>query len=131
MLREFRDFVNRGSFVDIAVAFVMGAAFGAVVTAFTERVVSPLVGLLFDLRGLERLGTFGAADPETGVPAGSVGAFVEASLNFLIVGFAMFLVVRVYNRFKARAVEEPEAAPAAAPEDVVLLREIRDLLQAG
>lgn len=131
MLREFRDFVNRGNFVDIAVAFVMGAAFGAVVTALTERVVSPLIGLLFDLRGLGRIGTFGKVDPETMQRAGSVGAFVEAFLNFLIVGFAMFLVVRVYNRFKARAAEEPEAVPAAAPEDVVLLREIRDLLRAG
>lgn len=125
MLREFREFVNKGSFVDIAVAFVIGAAFGTVVTALTERIVSPLIGMIIRIPSLERFGMFGPADEATGLPAGSVGAFIEAFLNFLIIAFVMFLVVKVYNRFRDR--EEP----AGPPEDIVLLREIRDELRAS
>jgi large conductance mechanosensitive channel len=122
MIREFRDFINKGNFVDIAVAFVIGVAFGSVVTAFTNRLVSPLVGMIVSLPSLERMGQFGPEDPATGVPTGSVGAFVEAFLNFLIIAFVMFLVVKAYSRFR-------EEKPAEPPEDVVLLREIRDELR--
>jgi large conductance mechanosensitive channel len=122
MIREFRDFVNKGNFVDIAVAFVLGAAFGAVVTAFTNRLISPLVGMIVRLPSLERMGQFGPEDPATGVPTGSVGAFVEAFLNFLIIALVMFLVVKAYSRFR-------EEKPADPPEDIVLLREIRDELR--
>lgn len=127
MLTEFRDFVNRGNFVEIAVAFVMGAAFGTVVTAFTERIVTPLVGLLVQVSFAD-IGTFGALDPTTGQPAGSVGAFVEAFVNFLIVAFAMFLVVKSYNRLKAHTAEPAAEEGTSEPENVVLLREIRDAL---
>jgi large conductance mechanosensitive channel len=125
VIREFRDFVNKGNFVDIAVAFVIGAAFGSVITALTQRLVSPLVGMLVSLPSLERIGQFGPEDPATGVPAGSIGAFVEAFLNFLIIAFVMFLVVKVYNHL--RDTEEPEGPP----EDIALLREIRDELRAS
>jgi large conductance mechanosensitive channel len=125
VIREFRDFVNKGNFVDIAVAFVIGAAFGSVITALTQRLVSPLVGMLVSLPSLERIGQFGPEDPVTGVPAGSIGAFVEAFLNFLIIAFVMFLVVKVYNHL--RDTEEPEGPP----EDIALLREIRDELRAS
>jgi large conductance mechanosensitive channel len=128
VLQEFKDFVNKGNFVDIAVAFVVGAAFATVVGVFTGRIVSPLIGMVFDLSGLQDLGTFGPIDETTGLPAGSVGAFLEALLNFLIVALVMFLVVKGYNRFRDRNAE-PEPEPVAAdPEDIVLLREIRDLL---
>ncbi len=125
MLQEFKDFINKGNFVDIAVAFVIGAAFATVVGTFTARVVSPLIGMIFDLSGLQSVWTFGPVDPETGVPTGSVGAFIEAALNFVIVGFVMFLVVKAYNKSKD---PEPEPEPEADPEDIVLLREIRDSL---
>jgi large conductance mechanosensitive channel len=125
VIREFRDFVNKGNFVDIAVAFVIGVAFGSVVTALTERLVSPLIGMIVTLPSLERIGQFGPEDPATGVPAGSVGAFLEAFLNFLIIAFVMFLVVKVYNH--VRDTEEPEGPP----EDIALLREIRDELRAS
>jgi|FLYL01.1.fsa_nt_gi large conductance mechanosensitive channel len=127
MWQEFRAFISRGNLVDIAVGFVVGAAFATVVSTFTGRVVSPLIGMLFDLSGLEAVGTFGPIDPETGLPQGSVGAFVQAVLNFLIVGFVMFLVVKSYNRLQAQWKEE-EPAPASPPEEIVLLREIRDAL---
>lgn len=116
MIQEFKDFVNKGNFVDLAVAFVMGVAFAAVIAAFTDRIVMPLVALVVQLDGIEQLGTFGEN--------GSVGAFLAAFINFLIIGLAMFLVVKAYNR-----VREP-AADAGPSEDVVLLREIRDELQA-
>lgn len=118
VIQELRDFVNKGNFVDLAVAFVMGVAFTAVVTTFNGRVVTPAVGLLFNVDGLDQWGTFAGGE-------GSVGAFVEALLNFVIIGLAMFVVVKTYNRF--RAAEEP----AAPPEGVALLREIRDELRAG
>ena len=129
MVKEFRDFINRGNLVDLAVAFVLGVAFAAVVTSFTTRIVSPLIGMVFDLSGLETLWTFGAVDAETGLPTGSVGAFIEAFINFLIVGLVMFFVVKAYNKAQeATAEPEPEPEPEADPEDIVLLREIRDAL---
>lgn len=126
MIKEFREFINRGNLVDLAVAFVMGVAFASVVTALTTRIVSPLIGMVFDLSGLENMGTFGPDDPETGLPTGSVGAFVEASLNFVIVAFVMFLVVRAYNRMQKPA---PEPEPEADPEDLVLLRRIAQAVE--
>lgn len=130
MIQEFKEFVNKGNLVEIAVAFVMGVAFADVVAALTNRIVSPLIGLIFNLESLAGVWTFGEIDPESGQPVGSVGAFIEAFMNFLIVAFVMFLVVRWYNRMKARMEEPVEEAPAEDPEDIKLLREIRDNLKA-
>ncbi len=121
MIREFKEFINRGNLVDIAVAFVLGVAFASVVDTLTTRVVSPLIAMIFDLSALASIGTFGPVDAETGVPVGSFGAFVEATLNFLIVGFVVFLVVKAYNRFQRT---EPEPAPEPDTEEIVLLRRI-------
>ena len=82
----FKEFVNKGNLVEIAVAFVMGVAFADVIAALTNRIISPLIGLIFDLESLAGVWTFGAEDPETGLPVGSVGAFIEAFINFLIGG---------------------------------------------
>ena len=120
---EFREFIARGNLVDIAVAFVIGAAFGTVVTALTGRIVSPLIGMIADVSALDGVWTFGPVDPATGVPQGSVGAFLAAVVNFLIVALVMFFVVRGYNRLRTPATE------AAPPADVALLTEIRDLLR--
>lgn len=130
MIQEFKEFVNKGNLVEIAVAFVMGVAFADVIAALTNRIISPIIGLIFNLESLAGVWTFGELDPETGQPVGSVGAFIEAFINFLIVAFVMFLVVRAYNRMKARMEEAEEEAPAEDPEDVKLLREIRDNLKA-
>jgi len=130
VVKEFKDFINRGNLVDIAVAFVLGIAFSSVVTALTTRIVSPLIGLIFDLRSLETVWTFGDVDPETGLPTGSVGAFIEASINFVIVAFVMFLVVKAYNRMK-ESMEQPSEDIAEEPaqsDEVKLLIEIRDAL---
>lgn len=124
MIREFREFINRGNLVDVAVAFVMGLAFANVVTVLTTRIVTPLIGMVFTVSDLDKVGTFGKIDEATGLPAGSFGAFLGALINFVIVAFVMFLVVRAYNRTRTAADE----APAEPAEEVLLLREIRDSL---
>jgi large conductance mechanosensitive channel len=119
VIQEFKDFINKGSFVDIAVGFVMGAAFTSVVTAFVDRLINPLIGLVFDVQDLEAVGTFGEN--------GSVGAVIGALINFVIIGLVLFFVVKAYNRMRAKEEEEESAAPT---EEVVLLTEIRDALTA-
>ena len=119
VIKEFREFINRGNLIDLAVAFVIGLAFASVVAALTDRIVTPLIGLIFSVDGLENWGTFAGG-------AGSVGAFLAAVINFVIVAFVMFLVVKAYNRMQ-KPVEEP--APEEPAEEVVLLREIRDALR--
>ena len=128
MLSEFREFVNRGSFIDLAVGFVMGVAVTAVVQAIVNRLIMPLIGLAFGEPNFDNLLTFGPIG-EDGVAVGSVGAVITALVNFVIIAFVLFLIVRAYNRTQRTDVTEPE--PEAEPEDVVLLREIRDLLRAG
>ncbi len=128
MIKEFREFVMRGNLIDLAVAFVMGVAFKEVVTAFTGRIVSPLIGLILGIPDLTGVWVFGEIDEATGLPEGSVGAFLEATLDFAIIAFVMFLVVKAYNRARAAFEKAEEEAPAEPSEDIVLLREIRDSL---
>ena len=111
MVQEFKDFINRGNLIDIAVAFVVGLAFAAVITSFTEDIVNPLVAKIFTL---DNLAEWVVADIR-------IGAFLVAVANFLIVALVMFLVVKAYNRMRAVQTEAPS-------EEVVLLREIRDEL---
>jgi len=143
MMKEFKDFAMKGNLVDIAVAFVMGGAFGKVVTSFTDGLVAPLVGLLTgkDLSSNMLVLKEGvAAKPEIKDAAGNVvqqavagteavalkwGAFLTAVIDFVIVAFVMFLVIKAINSLK----KKEEAAPAATPEDITLLREIRDALK--
>ncbi|HMT75249.1 MAG TPA: large conductance mechanosensitive channel protein MscL [Chitinophagaceae bacterium] len=131
MLKEFKDFAMKGNLVDIAVAFVMGGAFGKVVTSFTEGIVSPLIGLIggSDLTK-NMLKLKDAVLDETGkITKEAVylkwGDFLTAIINFIIVAFVMFLVIKAINSLK----KKEEAAPAAPPEDITLLREIRDALK--
>ena len=132
MIAEFKEFIARGNMVELAVAFVLGVAFQSVISAITGRVLTPLIAMAFGEPNFDALLTFGQIDPETGVPAGSVGAVLTALVNFLLVAIALFLVVKGYNRLKRRqetAEEEAPAEPEPDPEDVVLLREIRDALR--
>lgn len=130
MLKEFKEFAMKGNLVDIAVAFVMGAAFNNVVTKFTGGIVSPLVGLIFDtdfndLKAVLKEGELNEAGEKVGEIAVLYGEFITALLDFVIVAFVMFMVVKAVNKMK----KKEEAAPAAPPADVVLLEEIRDLLR--
>jgi len=131
MLREFKEFAMKGNLVDIAVAFVMGGAFGKVVTSFTEGVVSPLIGLIggADLsKNMIKLKD-AVIDASGKVTSEAVylkwGDVITAIINFIIVAFVMFLVIKAINIMK----KKEAAAPVATPEDIILLREIRDTLK--
>ena len=141
MLKEFRDFINRGNVIDLAVAVIIGGAFGQITASLVNQVIMPPLGLLIggvDFASLGFILKDAAAYPsvveaiEAGAPVIQIGAFLNTVINFLIVGFTIFLVLRAYNRVQARFARAEAAAPAepAASADVALLTEIRDLLRA-
>jgi large conductance mechanosensitive channel len=121
MLKEFRDFINRGSVVDLAVAVIIGGAFGAIVTSLVNDIIMPLVGII--LGGVD----FSALAVQVGEATVLYGSFIQAIVNFLIIAFVLFLIVRGFNKLQEQE-EAPPAPPEPAPE-VQLLTEIRDLLQ--
>jgi large conductance mechanosensitive channel len=123
VIKEFKEFIAKGNLIDLAVAFVMGVAFSGLVNTFINRIANPLLGLIFNVSSLETLGLFGKIDEATGLQAGSVGAFLGAIINFLLVALVMFMVVRAYNRMRRPLTEVPPT------EEIVLLREIRDGLR--
>ncbi len=132
MLKEFKEFAMKGNLVDIAVAFVMGAAFGKVVTAFTGGLIAPLVGMI---TGKDLSQNKWIIKDEVRDAAGKIvqpevalqwGAFVTTVIDFIIVAFVMFLIIKAINTLKKK---EPEPPPLPTPEDVLLLREIRDALK--
>ncbi|WFC41278.1 large-conductance mechanosensitive channel protein MscL [Pseudoxanthomonas sp. SE1] len=130
MISEFKEFVSRGNVVDLAVGVVIGAAFGKIVSSLVDGIVMPLVGLMMggvkfsDLAVTLRAAEVDAAGKEI-VPALLLkyGAFLQTAIDFLIIAFVIFLFLKAYNRVRAPAPE------AATPEDIVLLREIRDALK--
>ena len=131
MLKEFKDFAMKGNLVDIAVGFVMGAAFKEVVTSFTGGIVSPLIGLIFnadlkDLKCVIQEGTADAAGKITGEVAVLYGQFLTNVIDFVIVAFVMFMIVKGVNSMKKKEEEAPAAPAGPSQED--LLTEIRDLL---
>ena len=131
MMGEFRDFAMRGNVIDLAVGVVIGAAFGKIVTALVDKVIMPPIGLLVGGVDFARLGivlkeaTVDAAGKEVPPVVLAYGELINALIQFVIVAFAIFLVVKAINRMHRR----PEAASAAPPEEVLLLREIRDALR--
>jgi len=130
VLQEFKEFIDRGSFIDLAVGFVMGAAVTAVVQTIVNRLIMPAIGLVFGEPDFDNLLTFGGVDAD-GAPVGSVGAVLTALLNFVIVAFVLFLIIRAYNRSRRADGDGPQPEAQTEPDEVVLLREIRDLLRAS
>ena len=132
MLKEFKEFAMKGNLIDIAVGFVMGAAFKEVVTAFTGGIISPLIGLIFDsdFKALKYKLKDGTLN-ETGEIVGEVfledGTFFTNVIDFIIVAFVMFLVVKGVNKMKKK--EDPAPEAPAGPSEVDLLIEIRDALK--
>lgn len=120
--KEFRDFINRGNVIDLAVGIVIGAAFTAIVNSLVDDLIMPLIGMLsggIDFTGLA---------VQVGDAAFTYGNFIQAIINFLIIAFAVFLLVKAVNRLYRQQTEEPPPAPPSNEE--VLLAEIRDLLAA-
>ena len=131
MLKEFKDFAMKGNLVDIAVGFVMGAAFKSVVTSFTAGIVSPLIGLIFkaDFKSLKWVidkGVMDASGKVTGEVAILYGDFITYLIDFIIVAFVMFMMIKAINKTKKKEEPTPEAPKGPSQED--LLTEIRDLL---
>lgn len=147
MLKDFQAFIARGNVLDLAVGVIIGAAFGNITKSLTDDVIMPVIGAIFggvDFSGyFLRLGPVPAgytgslsnyaALKEAGAPLLGFGQFVTVVINFLILAFIVFLIVRSVNRMMTRLEKqkaEGTAAPAADPADVILLREIRDELKA-
>ena len=144
MLREFRAFIAKGNVLDLAVAVIIGGAFGKIATSLTEDIIMPVVGMIFGgldfssqfiMLGQVPEGYHGslkdyAALKAAGAPVLGWGQFVTVVINFVILAFIIFMMVRAINRLRRQhEAEKPAAAPAAEPEDVKLLREIRDQLR--
>ena len=131
MISEFKEFAMRGNVIDLAVGVVIGAAFGKIVTALVDKVIMPPLGLLIGGVDFAKLGvvlkeaTVDAAGKEVPAVVLAYGEFINAIVQFVIVAFAIFLVVKAINRLH----KKPAEAPAATPEDILLLREIRDTLR--
>ena len=134
MLKEFREFAMRGSVIDLAVGVIIGAAFGKIVTSLVNDIIMPPIGLL--LGGIDFTNLFInlsggdypslAAAQEAGAATINYGVFINTMIQFAIVAFAIFIVVKQINRLK----REQPAAPAAPPRQEVLLEEIRDAIKA-
>lgn len=130
MISEFKEFIARGNVVDLAVGVVIGAAFGKIVTALVDGIIMPGIGALTggasvsDWKHVIRPTHLDAAGKEVAEVAIKYGAFIQTIIDFLLIAFVIFLFIKAYNRIRA-----PVAA-AAVPEDVLLLREIRDSLKA-
>jgi large conductance mechanosensitive channel len=136
MIDEFKEFAVKGNALDLAVGVVLGAAFGKIVSSLVDDVIMPPVGLalggadftnLFVNLGPGNYATLEEAKA-AGAPTLNYGNFLQTLVDFLLVALALFLMVRFLNRLR-RKKEEAPAAPAAPPEEVVLLREIRDALK--
>lgn len=133
MLQEFKDFIARGNVFDMAVGIIIGAAFTTIVNSMVADLIMPVVGMLTS--GVDFSDKFLALDgqayanlkaaKDAGATVITYGVFVNAVINFLIVAFVIFMMVKQVNKLK----KAPPAADAPVPEDIVLLREIRDALK--
>ena len=137
IVSEFKEFAVKGNAMDLAVGVIIGAAFGKIVESIVNDLIMPIVGALFggfDFSNLfivlgaapEGVARTLAAMKEANVPVFAYGSFLTILLNFIILAFIVFILIKQLNRLKKEA---PPAAPAVTPEDVLLLREIRDSLR--
>jgi large conductance mechanosensitive channel len=141
MASEFREFALKGNVMDLAVGVIIGAAFGKIVDSLVKDMIMPIVGRIFG--GLDFTNWFvmlgnppaGYAGPMTydaltkaGVPLFAYGSFITVVINFVILAFVIFMMVKQVNRLKRQAPPAAPAPPPPTPEDVLLLREIRDAL---
>ena len=140
MLQEFKQFAMRGNVVDMAVGIIIGAAFGKIVESLVKDLIMPPIGMLLGkvdfanlfvvLREGSNPGPYLSVDAaqKAGAVTFNYGVFINTCISFIIVAFAVFMLIRAINRLKQKEAEAP-AAPAPTPEDVLLLRETRDSLK--
>jgi large conductance mechanosensitive channel len=132
MLREFREFIARGNVVDLAVGVIIGAAFGKIITSLVDQVIMPVIGLVTagvdfaQLKIVLKAADAAAKKPEVAI---LYGAFLNTIIQFLIVAFVIFLMIKLLSAVRRQEAKEPAAPPAPTPEET-LLTEIRDLLKA-
>jgi large conductance mechanosensitive channel len=141
MVQEFKDFAIKGNVIDLAVGVIIGGAFGKIVDSIVSDLIMPIVGAAFGKLDFSNLflvlgsippGTASTLDAlkKAGVPVFAYGSFITVAVNFAILAAIIFLMVKQINRLKREApVEEPAPVVIATPEDVMLLREIRDSLK--
>ena len=133
MVSEFKAFIARGNVLDLAVAVIIAAAFGKIVTALVDGIIMPVVGMImggvdfsqlfFALDGNDYANL--AAAQEAAAPVITYGAFIQTIIDFLLIALVIFMIVKAYNRM----IKKEEAAPAAPAEEILLLREIRNSLK--
>ncbi|MCB1973194.1 MAG: large conductance mechanosensitive channel protein MscL [Nitrospirota bacterium] len=142
MAQEFREFAVKGNVIDLAVGVIIGGAFGKIVDSVVSDLIMPVVGLVFGKLDFSNMFIALGKVPEgtamtleavkkAGVPVFAYGNFITVAVNFFILAFIIFMMIKQINRLKREAPAEPAApsAPVAPPEDIVLLREIRDSLK--
>lgn len=125
---EFKEFAMKGNVVDLAVGVIIGGAFGKIISALVDKILMPAIGMILggvDFSNLKILLAEAGADGKGEVAIG-YGSFLQSVLDFLIIALCLFIVIKAMNSTKKAP---PPAAPAATPEDIVLLREIRDSLK--
>jgi large conductance mechanosensitive channel len=119
MLKEFKEFAMKGNIVDLAVAVIIGGAFGKIVSALTDSIIMPVIAMIMGKGGMSEV-TF-----TVGNTIFPVGIFIQAVIDFILIAIVLFLIIKAMNSTK----KKEEAAPAPTPEDITLLREIRDALK--
>ena len=139
MLQEFREFAVKGNVIDLAVGVIIGGAFGKIVDSVVKDLIMPVVGLIFGKLDFSNLfivlGSIPEGTPRTlaalnaaGIPVFAYGSFITVAVNFVILAFIIFIMIKQINRLKREAAP-PAPAPEVTPEEVLLLREIRDQLR--
>jgi large conductance mechanosensitive channel len=140
MMSEFKEFALKGNVMDLAVGVIIGAAFGKIVDSMVKDLIMPLVGAVVGNIDFSNMYVIlgkvpdgvgpGLADlQKAGVPVFAYGNFITIAVNFIILAFIIFMMVKQMNRLKREAPPPPPPAPAATPEDILLLRQIRDSLK--
>ena len=126
MLKEFKEFISKGNVMDMAVGIIIGGAFTAIVTALVESILMPIIGAISGGKSVADMSIM------VGNAAIGYGAFLQAIIDFLLIAWVLFMIIKALNKAKAAVTpeEEPaEEAPEEKPADIVLLEEIRDLLK--
>lgn len=135
MLKEFKDFAMRGNVVDMAVGIILGGAFGKIVSSLVGDIIMPAVGLLIggvnftDLKVTLKHAVMNGSEVATPAVTINYGQFLQVTFDFIIIAFAIFLMVKGINALHRKKEDEKPADPPAPPADVQLLTEIRDLLK--